>query len=245
VCVLEGPDLVHAALDSHAEFEALYVDGATSNSTLCAELIAAAHSHGVRVFALAPGVIERVARALTPQPVLAAVRLPLAPLESLDVAKVVLVLHDVRDPGNAGTLIRSADAASLGGVVFTGQSVDPFNSKVLRASAGSVFHVNVAVSTLLESLAYFQNLGATSYAAVVRGGQSHREVDFTQASVVVLGNEAEGLDGSTVDLCDTSISILMGGKSESLNAGVAGSLIAFEALWQREDASAAHRASSL
>ncbi|MHB2027531.1 MAG: TrmH family RNA methyltransferase [Acidimicrobiales bacterium] len=245
VCVLEGPDLVRAALDSHAEFEALYVDSAATSSSLYSELMAVAHSHGVRVFALAPGVIERVARALTPQPVLAAVRLPLAPLESLDVARVVLVLHDVRDPGNAGTLIRSADAASLGGVVFTGQSVDPFNSKVLRASAGSIFHVNVAVSTLHESLAYFRNFGATSYATVVRGALSHREVDFTQASVVVLGNEAEGLDESTVALCDRSISILMGGKSESLNAGVAGSLIAFEALWQREDATSSHRTSSL
>ena len=76
----------------------------------------------------------------------------------------MLVLHDVRDPGNAGTLIRSADAAGASGVVFTGHSVDPFNPKTLRATAGSIFHVPVAVDDLDETLGSFSTRGAATYA---------------------------------------------------------------------------------
>lgn len=233
-CVLEGPDLVMAALDAGAEFEAVYVDDAAREREGIASVCEAARARGVRVFALAPGVLERVSESVTPQPVLAAVRLPRARLEDIPSGGLVLVLHDVRDPGNAGTLVRSADAAGASGVVFTGESVDPFNPKTLRATAGSVFHVPVAVEDLAVTLAFFRARGARSWATVVRGGEDPRSVDLRAASVVVIGNEAEGLGEAVVDACDGRLSIAMAGSSESLNAGVAGSLIAFEALWQRQ-----------
>jgi TrmH family RNA methyltransferase len=147
-----------------------------------------------------------------------------------------LVLHDLRDPGNVGTIIRSADAAGVTAVVLTGQSVDPFNPKTLRASAGSIFHLPVVVTSIEETAAHFD--GEQLLATVVHGGRSYREVDFTNPSVVVIGNESDGLDAATIALCGASISIPMDGKSESLNAGVAASLIVFEALWQRRDAEA-------
>jgi TrmH family RNA methyltransferase len=234
---LEGPDLVTAALDASVEFEAIYVDPTRTTNESLAELEALAAAKGVRVFALAPGVLERVADAATPQPVLAAVRLPLVDVAAIPCRGLVLVLDGVRDPGNAGTLIRSADAAGASGVVFTGHSVDPFNPKTLRASAGSIFHVPVAQDTLSTVLSSFVSRGATTFATVVRGGVSHRLVDFAKPTVVVIGNEADGLDDASIAMCDGAITIEMAGASESLNAGVAGSLIAFEALWQREDTS--------
>jgi TrmH family RNA methyltransferase len=236
VCVLEGPDLVLAALDSAVEFEAIFVDAAQASAGEVADVVARASSSSVRVFALAPGVLEKVADAQTPQPVLAAVRLPVTDLNEVPADGLVLVLHDVRDPGNAGTIIRSADAAGARAVVFTGQSVDPFNPKTLRATAGSVFHLPVAVSTLDETLAHFAARGARTFATVVHGGASLRSVDLTGPSVVVIGNEASGLDEAAIAMCQDRLSIPMTGASESLNAGVAASLIAFEALWQREDA---------
>ncbi len=235
--MLEGPDLVTAALDASVEFEAIYVDPTRTTNESLAELEALAAAKGVRVFALAPGVLERVADAATPQPVLAAVRLPLVDVAAIPCRGLVLVLDGVRDPGNAGTLIRSADAAGASGVVFTGHSVDPFNPKTLRASAGSIFHVPVAQDTLSTVLSSFVSRGATTFATVVRGGVSHRLVDFAKPTVVVIGNEADGLDDASIAMCDGAITIEMAGASESLNAGVAGSLIAFEALWQREDTS--------
>ena len=236
-CVLEGPDLVTAALGASVEFEAIYVDPMRTSPTALAALEGLAAAKGVRVFALAPGVLERVADATTPQPVLGAVRLPLVDVQAIPCRGLVLVLDGVSDPGNAGTLIRSADAAGASGVVFTGHSVDPFNPKTLRASAGSIFHVPVALDTLSTTLSSFASRGATTFATVVRGGVSHRLIDFTKPAVVVIGNEAVGLDEASIALCDGAITIEMAGASESLNAGVAGSLIAFEALWQREDTS--------
>lgn len=233
VCVLEGPDLVDAALESGVEFEAVYVDAAADGPSL-QRLIQKADDLGVRVFALAEGVLEKVADAQTPQPVLAAVRFEQRPVDSIPKAGLILVLHDLRDPGNVGTIIRSADAAGATAVVLTGQSVDPFNPKTLRASAGSIFHLPVVVASINDTLAYFGS-DAQLLATVVRGGKNHREVDFRIASVVVIGNEADGLDGETIARCGQTISIPMDGRSESLNAGVAASLIAFEALWQHRD----------
>jgi TrmH family RNA methyltransferase len=245
VCVLEGPDLVSSALDGAVEFEALYVDAGHVASLEVTQLIGRAQTAGVRVFTLAEGVLEKVADATTPQPLLAAVRFPISQLTQIASEGLILVLHDVRDPGNAGTIIRSCDAAGVAAVIFTGQSVDPFNPKTLRATAGSIFHVPVCVSALEETLDHFVALGAHTYATVVQGGVDHRTVDFLTPSVVVIGNEAEGLDDHAVAACQGALSIAMAGRNESLNAGVAAALIVFEALWQRQGTDSPRPPSSL
>jgi RNA methyltransferase, TrmH family len=229
---------VLSALAARVEFEAIYIDQGNVDVEEIRGIADLATASSVRVFQLAPGVLERVADAATPQPVLASIRMPISSLEAIDPDGLVLVLHGVRDPGNAGTLVRSADAADATGVVFTGHSVDPFNPKTLRATAGSIFHVPVGVSELDVALSVFEGYGAVTLATVVHGGIDHRRVDFTKPTVVVIGNEAEGLDDESIGRCDGAITIEMSGHSESLNAGVAGSLIAFEAMWQRRSTDA-------
>ena len=234
VCVLEGPDLVDAALVDGVPFEAIYVDRGQATGATVSDLLRRADVAGVRVFGLEPGVLDVIADAKSPQPVLAAVRFPLANLVQLPVAGLHLVLHDLRDPGNVGTIIRSADAAGVSSVVLTGQSVDPFNPKTLRATAGSIFHVPVVVAELGAALDHFSEGGARTFATVIRGATALRDVDFSTPTVVVIGNESEGLDSETIERCEATMSIPMAGRCESLNAGVAASLIAFEALWQRQ-----------
>lgn len=235
VCVLEGPDLVTAALADGIEFEAIFVASGSSNDQSVAPLVTSATRQGVRIFELDPIVLEKVADAQSPQPVLAIVRMPLVGLDQIATNGLVLVLHEMRDPGNVGTVIRSSDAAGVSGVVITGQSVDPFNPKTLRATAGSIFHVPVAVGELGPVLQHFSKLGMRSLATVVTGGDSHRTIDLASGVIVVIGNEAQGLAPGDVELCDGAITIAMAGRSESLNAGVAASLIAFESMWQRRD----------
>jgi RNA methyltransferase, TrmH family len=225
---------VAAGLASGVEFEAIYIDAAALDDESIRTITQRADTVGVRVFALSEGVVERIADAQTPQPVLAAVRFARPQVTSLPKVGLTVVLHELRDPGNVGTIIRSGDAAGATAIVLTGQSVDPFNPKTLRASAGSIFHLPVVVASIEDTLAHFAD--TQLLATVVRGGRSHREVDFTVPSVVVIGNEADGLDTATIERCGASISIPMEGRSESLNAGVAASLVAFEALWQRQDA---------
>lgn len=236
VCVIEGPDLVDAALESDVEFEALYVSTDLVEGSLT-PLVARCLNAGVRVFALEPAVFSRVADTKTPQGLLAAVRMPVAALATLERVTTMIVLCDVQDPGNAGTIIRSSDAAGASAVVLCGQSVDPFNPKTLRASAGSVFHLPLVVCAFGDLVRFCAERDIQLVASLARGGQSPREVDLARASALVIGNEATGLSLEQIDACSLRVTIPMAGAAESLNAGVAGSLLAFEALYQRQGVS--------
>lgn len=144
--------------------------------------------------------------------------------------RLVVVLHDVRDPGNAGTILRTADAAGADAVYFTGDSVDPYNGKCVRATAGSLFHIPFTSCDLAEvPLAGLQVL-ATSGA----GEHDLRNVDLTTPTAWVFGNEAHGLP----DLGWPTVSIPMFGRAESLNLASAAAVCLYAtALVQRPDLS--------
>jgi TrmH family RNA methyltransferase len=226
VCVLEGPDLIDAALGAGVEFEGVYV--ANDATSKFEALINRLEDAGIRVFSLEPGVIEKIADATTPQPLVASVRMPMSVLGDLEPVGTVIVLHEVRDPGNVGTIIRSADAAGATAVILTGHSVDPFNPKTLRATAGSIFHLPVVVcESLQETLAWFHRDGGISYATMVRGGQNLDELSLPENHLFVLGNEAEGLSDEESALATYGVTIPMTGKAESLNVSIAAALTLF------------------
>ena len=151
VCVLEGPDLIDAALEAGVEFEAIYVDVAEQSSeTVARRSTPSAVARRASLRTCDRGARKDRRRA-DPSTVARDRSTPDCRFRGMVVSGLVLVLHDVRDPGNAGTIIRSADAAGVSAVIFSGQSVDPFNPKALRASAGSVFHVPVCVSPLEDA----------------------------------------------------------------------------------------------
>jgi TrmH family RNA methyltransferase len=217
------------------EFEALYVDVARFDRPMD-ELVARAASAGVRTFGLESSVFQHVADTKAPQGVLGAVRLPATSLDALIEPRTLVVLVDVQDPGNAGTLVRSADASGASAVVFTAHSVDPFNPKTLRATAGSIFHVPIVVSEFEELRAYCARNAIQVVASVARGGVDPREANLSRASALLVGNEATGLSPEIEHASDLRVTVPMSGHAESLNAGVAGSLLAFEALYQRRSA---------
>jgi TrmH family RNA methyltransferase len=233
--VLEGPDLVTAAVQAGAAVEAVYFDPkATAPDTTCATALSVAAAAGIRLIELAPGVLTKVAEAVTPQPVLAVCSFPDTDLLAIPRDGFVLVLADIRDPGNLGTAIRAADAAAAAGIVVCGQSADVFNPKTLRATAGSVFHLPVAVAATLGDVT--TSLGATGrrfYGAVVRGGADAWMTPISNNAAVVIGSEATGLSDAQLSLLDGTITIAMEGRAESLNAGVAAALLCFESLRQR------------
>jgi TrmH family RNA methyltransferase len=178
------------------------------------------------VFVLAAGVIERVASTESPQPNLAVVRIPKTALD-LATADFVLVADRVADPGNLGTILRSAEAAGVDGVVLTAGSVDPFNPKVVRASAGALFRVPVLDATL-ESVhaAGLRTIGTSSHR-----GSAHTDADLTGRIALVVGNEARGLpDDADVD---EWVTIRHRGRAESLNVAMAATVLCFEASRQR------------
>ncbi len=195
--------------------------------------IRAAYDTGARVFDLAPGVLERVADTVTPQPVLAVVGFAPELLEDLPVMGRVLVLADVRDPGNAGTMLRTADAAGVDAVVTTDGTVDPTNPKCVRASAGSLFHLPVVRGGRApDALGTLRDRGLRLVGTVVHGGTDYDAFDWLRPHALVFGNEAGGLEPALVDRLDDLVTVPMAGRAESLNVSVSAAVLCFEALRQ-------------
>ena len=222
--------------------------GDTDPATL--DVCRRATAAGARVFSLGPGVLERVADTVTPQPVVSVV--PMLPMvgdettaaatPAADPGALVIVLVDVRDPGNAGTVLRAADASGARAVVFAADSVDPYNPKTVRSSAGSLFHVPFAVQhDPAETAAGLGDHGFRTLASVVRAGEDYTALDWSVPTAVFFGNESAGLDPQLAASLDGSVVIPMAGRAESLNVGVASAVVAFEAFRQRRGGAAAAR----
>jgi RNA methyltransferase, TrmH family len=183
---------------------------------------------GVPVHQLAAGVVERVASTETPQGLLAIVEIR-SDDTALDRADLVLVVDRLGDPGNLGTLIRSAEAAGIDAVVVTPGSVDRFNPKTVRATAGALFRVPTVTAELAEvRAAGFRLLGTSSHQ-----GTSHRHVDWSGRVAIIVGNEAHGLPDDTP--VDEWVTIRHRGRAESLNVAMAGTVLCFEAAGRRDD----------
>jgi RNA methyltransferase, TrmH family len=227
--VVEGPTLVGDALDAGVELECLFVGpGAT------APVVARAVGEGVPVFDLAPGVLERVAGTVTPQPVLAVARAVDVDLSELAGASLVVVCVDVRDPGNLGTVLRSAEASGAGGIICCDGSVDVYNPKCVRASAGSLFHTRIVAGG--EPVTVLGTLGGWGLRRLGTRpdiGEPYYRVDLAGPTALVLGNEAHGLPDSTTAALDGWVTIPMAGRSESINVGMAAAVLCFEAARQR------------
>jgi TrmH family RNA methyltransferase len=178
-----------------------------------------------------PGTLATVTDAVTSQGVAAVARIPQATLADVDAGAPVLVCIAVADPGNAGTLLRSAEGAGFGAVLFTSGSVDPFAPKCVRASAGSLFRVTVVrggeAATVLDEVAA---TGRRRLGTRAADAEALTEVDLTGPLAVVLGNEAHGLPADLDAAIDAWVSIPMAGRTESLNVAMAGTLLCYEVL---------------
>jgi TrmH family RNA methyltransferase len=227
--VVEGARLLDEALRADTGVEAVFVAAGTDDST-----VEQARDRGVPVHELETGVMERIAGTVTPQPVIGIATFVDVALEAVMRATLVLVCVDIRDPGNLGTVLRSAEAAGAGGVVCCDGSVDVYNPKVVRASAGSLFHVPVvAEGEPVEVLGRLGAEGTLRLGTVANGGDPVDDVDLRVPIAFVLGNEAHGLPGPVHASLDRQVMIPMGGRTESLNVGMAAAVLCFEAARQR------------
>ena len=193
-----------------------------------------ARQAGVVVEVVSEDVMGKLTSTVTPQGLVGVSPFLDGGLGALPADGCVTVLHQVRDPGNAGTVLRSAYAAGAGGVIFTETSVDPYNPKTVRASAGSLFHVPVVrgadtQTTLLE----LRDRGFRIYAMAADGAQDLYRTDLAGDPVaLVFGNEARGLPGEISALADATVRVPITGRVESLNLAAAATVCLFE--WARQ-----------
>ena len=222
----EGPQSVSEALASGARVSGLFVTAPAQSRH--AGLVARAEEAGVDVQLVSGEVMSELAQTVTPQGLLAVCDFVDVPLEQVTAAGPVLValLANVRDPGNAGTVLRAADAAGADAVIFADASVDVYNGKCVRASAGSLFHLPVVAGVrLTAATAALKTAGLRVLAADGRGASTLDDPE-TQAALAgptawLFGNEAWGLPDELIALADESVAVPIYGRAESLNLAAA------------------------
>jgi TrmH family RNA methyltransferase len=190
--------------------------------------VAKAADAGVEVQVVSGEVMTELAQTVTPQGLLAICDFVDVPLDEVVAAspRLVALLANVRDPGNAGTVLRTADAAGADAVVFADASVDPYNGKCVRASAGSLFHLPVVAGTrLARSVAALREAGLRIVAADGRAGVTLDDPGTREALAAptawLFGNEAWGLPQELLALADNSVAVPIYGRAESLNLAAA------------------------
>jgi RNA methyltransferase, TrmH family len=221
----EGPQAVREALASGVVTEVFVEPGRGPTVQALAE---AAHTQGLRVTAAGEQVLGALTETLTPQGIVAVCRHLDVPLASaLDRRpSLVVVLAGIADPGNAGTVLRTADAAGAAAVVFPDGTVDPYNGKVVRASAGSLFHVDlVRGGTPAAAVAALRDGGLTVLAADAHGPDDLDDLQddgrLAARTAWLFGSEAHGLPAELAELADARVRVPIHGRAESLNLGAA------------------------
>ena len=222
----EGPQAVGEALARGGVVSELFLTAAARSRH--AGLAAQASRQGAAVHPVSGEVMAELAQTITPQGILAVCQFVDVPLSALTAAapRLVAILANVRDPGNAGTVLRTADAAGADGVVFSDASVDPYNSKCVRASAGSIFHLDlVQGGPVAEVVAGLRAAGLRVLAADGSSGQSLDHVEprgvLSEPTAWLFGNEAWGLPADLLALADETVAVPIYGQAESLNLAAA------------------------
>jgi TrmH family RNA methyltransferase len=199
------------------------------------DVLKAATRWRVEALPVSPEVMAHLTSTVTPQGLVAVANFVDVPLQTVMGGEgCIPLLVEVRDPGNAGTILRSADAAGAEGAVFTRSSVDVYNSKTVRATAGSLFHVPVVREIeATEAVEAFRAAGVRILAASANGLTSVYETDLRGPVAVMFGNEARGLAPEVESLADGTVRVPIAGAAESLNLAAAASVILFESARQR------------
>jgi TrmH family RNA methyltransferase len=224
--LLDGEHLVAEALRARVPVEAVMrVNGAF------ADLVDAARRAGADIHEVTADVLDAISPVRAPSGIVALARWAPAAIDATfaNASGVVLGLVDLQDPGNAGTIVRSADALGAGAVAMLDRSANPAGWKCLRGAMGSTFRVPVARGSSSEAVATARRLGMRVMAAAAEGGESIETADFGRAALVLLGNEGAGLPESLVDQADIRITIPMRRGANSLNVAAAAAVVLWEA----------------
>lgn len=238
--VAEGLSSVISALSAQVEVEWVVLSSSFAGSERARMVhdVLASYPREVTVFEVEDGLFSRMADTETPQGVLCVLPFPFRFLgpqpRSAWASPLYLVGLDIQDPGNVGTLVRTAAAAGCNGIVLSGQAADPYSPKAIRASAGAIFQVNLgvendplrAVSSIMEKVRHL-------YMTSPREGSRPWDVDFAGPCAIVVGNEARGIREEVLAIGGTRVTIPMPGQTESLNVGMASAMLLYEAMRQR------------
>lgn len=229
--LLEGVRLLADAFQSQAHFqEVFYAPALIEHNQAAQQLLSQLTATGIPTFACTTDLFSALTETVTPQGIAAITAMPHLPLPTP--LTLTLILDGVRDPGNAGTLLRTAEAVGVEAVLFGPDSVDPFNDKVVRAGMGAHFRLPLRVCADWQALRALLSPAQQLYMAQADSRLRYDEVVWRAPAALIVGGEANGASSTAGELA-TPIAIPMHGAVESLNAAIAGAVILFEAARQR------------
>jgi TrmH family RNA methyltransferase len=226
----EGLKIVIEAIDlGHAPHIQMY--GPDAAHPLLQRAVQTTRAAGGEVIEVSHEVLEKVSRRDNPQAVVAVFRqvyTPLADIRPHD-APCWVALQAVRDPGNLGTIVRTADAAGCGGVILVGDCTDPYSVEAVRATMGSVFAVQIAKATAAEFLAWRKAWPGSVVGTLLSATADYRSADYRRPALILMGNEQQGLPPDLAAACDVNVKIPMRGRADSLNLSVAAGIMIYAA----------------
>ena len=217
--LIEGTKSVTEAVSSGLGIDTIVIsDSFASGPELTADL------KGRELICVPDDLFVKISSQVNPQGILASVSIPEHSVDELATLGLpILLLDEIKDPGNLGTIMRTADAFGFGGVVLTGDCVDIYNPKCVQASMGSVMRV-IGIPATPTQIQVFKDAGYRIYGLDLDGEDIGKKRTLQAKSVLCIGSESHGLSGSVREVCDELIRIPMPGKAESLNAAVAAAI---------------------
>lgn len=231
---VEGYRIVKDAIDSDFDIEYIIFN---ENMTNDAEKLFSEIKDKLTYYIVSDGVFSDISDTKTPQGVLAVVNKKEYSLKDIiDKSNGMMVLlENIQDPGNMGTIIRTSDAAGADGIIGSKGSVDIYNPKVLRSTMGSIFHLPVVmVENFLECIDMLKSDQYNIFASHLKGSLNHFQADMKGKVGIIIGNEANGISDEVSEKC-MLIKIPMMGRAESLNASVSAGILIYEYVRQRKN----------
>lgn len=228
--VAEGLKTVTEGIETgHAP--AILLHGPQAPHPLLTKAIQATHAGAGEVIEVTEEILAKVSRRDNPQAVVGVFRQVFKPLSELEPpsAPTWLALHRVRDPGNLGTIVRTADAAGCGGVILVGECCDPYSVEAVRATMGSIFAVPLTKASETEFAAWRNTWPGSVVGALLSAQIDHRQADYARPAMILMGNEQQGLPPEMAALCDVKVKIPMRGRADSLNLSVATGIMIYAA----------------
>ena len=222
--VTEGVELGHAP-------QILLHGPEAAGHPLLQSALAATKAAGGEAIEVTEAILAKVSRRDNPQAVVGVFRQQFRPLAAVEPrsAGCWVALHRVRDPGNLGTIVRTADAAGCGGVILVGECCDPYSVEAVRATMGSIFAVPLTRADEVEFSAWRAGWPGSVVGTLLSAEVDYRQADYQKPALILMGNEQQGLPPAMARLCDVNVKIPMRGRADSLNLAVATGIMIYAA----------------
>jgi RNA methyltransferase, TrmH family len=228
--IAEGLKLVADAAGAGWTIRQLVHASKVADDAFVSRLAARVHARGGTVISVSEAVLQKIARRDNPQTVIGVIEQRLMPLAAIkpDSGAVWVALDNIRDPGNLGTIVRTADAVGAAGVILVGDTVDPFSVEAVRATMGSIFNLPLARARRDEFLTFRGRWPGSVVGTHLAASVDYRKATYRRPTLLLMGGEQAGLAPELAAACDTLVKIPMAGKADSLNLAVATGVMLFE-----------------